>query len=72
VTDEAKDFIKRILVLDPKHRLTIKEMLAHPFLNSEDIPKRIPVEALNGIPNFNNFKAPIKEECVSPTSHQKS
>jgi serine/threonine protein kinase len=39
-------------VLDPKQRLTVKEMYEHPFLNCEDIPKFIPVEALTTIPNF--------------------
>jgi hypothetical protein len=28
----AKDFIKRVLVLDPKLRMTIDEMCEHPFL----------------------------------------
>jgi serine/threonine protein kinase len=32
--EEAKDFIKNILILDPKKRLTTKEMLAHPFLKN--------------------------------------
>ena len=32
VPEEVKDFIKRILVLDPKQRMTVKEMLEHPFL----------------------------------------
>ena len=45
VPDEAKDFIKRILVLDPKKRLTISEMLAHPFLSCHDIPKVLSPES---------------------------
>lgn len=43
--EEAKDFIKNILILDPKKRLTTKQMLAHPFLKNEDIPKSLTVEA---------------------------
>ena len=43
--DEAKDFIKNILVIDPKKRMTTKEMLAHPFIANEDIPKTLGVEA---------------------------
>lgn len=31
-------------------------MLEHPFLNNEDIPKFIPVEALTTIPNFKSAK----------------
>ena len=45
VPEEAKDFIKNILVVDPKKRMTTKEMLAHPFINNEDIPKTLSVEA---------------------------
>jgi serine/threonine protein kinase len=45
VPEEAKDFIKNILVLDPKMRMTTKEMLAHPFINNEDLIKSLPVEA---------------------------
>ena len=43
VPEEAKDFIKKILVLDPKLRMTTKEMLQHPFLTSDDIPKNLSV-----------------------------
>lgn len=45
VPEEVKDFIKRILVLDPKQRMSVKEMFEHPFLKNEDIPQYIPVEA---------------------------
>lgn len=45
VSEDGKDFIRKILVLDPKQRLTVKEMYEHPFLNYEDIPKSIPVDA---------------------------
>lgn len=38
IPDEAKDFIRNVLVLDPKKRMSIMEMLAHPFLKSF-IPK---------------------------------
>lgn len=57
VPEEAKDFIKNILVLDPKMRMTTKEMLAHPFINNEDLIKSLPVEALIQIPTFKNEKA---------------
>ncbi|XP_025104057.1 titin homolog isoform X1 [Pomacea canaliculata] len=33
VSDEAKDFIKRLLIKDKKQRMTIDEALAHPWLN---------------------------------------
>ena len=46
VPEEGKDFIKKILVLDPKLRMTTKEMLQHPFLTSDDVPKGLSSEAL--------------------------
>jgi hypothetical protein len=39
-------------------------MYEHPFLNCEDIPKYIPVEALTTIPNF---KSSGKPEEVGPS-----
>lgn len=33
LSDTAKDFVNKLLVLDPSKRLTCDEMLAHPFLN---------------------------------------
>jgi serine/threonine protein kinase len=32
ISDTAKNFIKSLLVLDPKKRLTAEECLEHPFL----------------------------------------
>ena len=34
VTESAKDFITKLLVLDPKKRLSAKEALNHEFLQS--------------------------------------
>ena len=34
VSDEAKDLISRLLVLDPAERLTAKEVLAHPWFRT--------------------------------------
>jgi serine/threonine protein kinase len=34
VSDEAKDFISKILVSDPKRRMNPEEMLAHPWMKS--------------------------------------
>jgi calcium/calmodulin-dependent protein kinase I len=35
ISDEAKDFIKRILVVDPKKRMTSEECFQHPWLLSK-------------------------------------
>ncbi|KAJ1563260.1 hypothetical protein HK096_001735, partial [Nowakowskiella sp. JEL0078] len=32
ISDEAKDFISKLLILDPKKRMTAKEALSHPWL----------------------------------------
>jgi len=32
-SDDAKDLVKKLLVLDPTKRLTLDEILAHPFMN---------------------------------------
>jgi len=35
VSDGAKDFVDRLLVLDPKNRMTASEALKHPWLSGE-------------------------------------
>ena len=32
ITNEFKDFVSKILVLDPKQRMTLQEMKEHKFL----------------------------------------
>jgi len=36
ISETAKDFIRKLLVLDPKKRLTAEEALEHPFLSGGD------------------------------------
>eukprot|EP00419_Tripos_fusus_P074584 CAMPEP_0172874156 /NCGR_PEP_ID=MMETSP1075-20121228/97323_1 /TAXON_ID=2916 /ORGANISM="Ceratium fusus, Strain PA161109" /LENGTH=60 /DNA_ID=CAMNT_0013724871 /DNA_START=41 /DNA_END=223 /DNA_ORIENTATION=+ len=31
-SDDAKDFVKKVLVLDPTQRPTLDEVMAHPFM----------------------------------------
>lgn len=35
VSDEAKDFISKILVADPEKRITVEGMMEHPWMNKE-------------------------------------
>lgn len=35
VSDDAKDFISKVLVADPKKRLTCVQMLEHPWMNAK-------------------------------------
>lgn len=37
---ESKDFIVRIIVPDPKQRMTIEQALDHPWLQSEGLSKK--------------------------------
>ncbi len=45
VSNEVIHLIENILVLDPSKRLTLDEILDHPFL-SGNIPKSLPVSSL--------------------------
>jgi calcium/calmodulin-dependent protein kinase I len=40
VSDNAKDLIKKLLILDPKKRLSCEEMLNHPWLNQSQYPNK--------------------------------
>jgi len=40
ISDTAKDFIRNLLVLDPKKRLTAEECLVHPFLQIGNAPAK--------------------------------
>ena len=42
ISDMARDLIKKILVIDPKQRLTLDEVASHPWLNSNKIPTSLP------------------------------
>jgi len=37
----AKDFIKKVLVLDPKQRLTAAQALEHPWIKSGGKPNKL-------------------------------
>jgi serine/threonine protein kinase len=47
VSQNAKNLISKILVLDPSKRLNLDQIMAHPFMNSNKIPKSIPSSALS-------------------------
>lgn len=50
VSDDAKDFIKKLLVLDPSSRMTIHEALEHPWLsNAPSTSEQIPNERYHSI-----------------------
>ncbi|CAD8169533.1 unnamed protein product [Paramecium pentaurelia] len=46
ISENAKNLISRILVLDPSKRLTLDEILSHPFMTSNPIPKTTHISQL--------------------------
>jgi calcium/calmodulin-dependent protein kinase I len=44
VSEEAKDFIKKILVVDPQKRATAEQCLTHPWIKENTEPKEKPKE----------------------------
>jgi len=49
ISDEAKDLIRRILVLDPSKRPTLDELLQHPFIknHSNKVVSSNPLDSSN-------------------------
>lgn len=43
----SKNLISKLLVLDPSKRLTLEQILAHPFMNFNRIPKQLPPSVLS-------------------------
>lgn len=54
MSHNAKNLISRILIVDPSKRLTLDQILCHPFINSSRIPKSLPVSCLS-TPLSKNF-----------------
>ncbi|TPX35683.1 hypothetical protein SmJEL517_g01902 [Synchytrium microbalum] len=70
VSDSAKDFIRHLLVLDPKSRYTAKQALAHPFIvdncgtaeQYEAAAATRPVAGPHGTPPKNNSHSTWKDD----------
>ncbi|CAO3622999.1 unnamed protein product [Cunninghamella blakesleeana] len=56
ISAEAKDLISKIIVNDPDVRLTIPEIIKHPFLQHPDLPSRIPHFAMKTEPTLLDLK----------------
>jgi serine/threonine protein kinase len=53
VSDDAKDLIRKLLVLDPKVRLTVDQALAHPWIqHTEDMSQRVLNSGLSQLRQF--------------------
>jgi polo-like kinase 1 len=46
VSDSAKQFVMKMLKLNPADRATINELLADQFLTSEEVPRTLPRSTL--------------------------
>ncbi|KAI8829827.1 kinase-like domain-containing protein [Chytriomyces cf. hyalinus JEL632] len=63
ISKEAKDFIRRLLVLDPKQRYTAKQALAHPYIVKTcggPVPAQAAVTVFRGV-------APLQSPNSSPS-----
>ena len=56
ISEEAKDFIKAILVINPNDRLTPDQMLKHPFMTITPLPKEMPTYTLSNPPKISFFR----------------
>lgn len=71
ISDMAKDLIKRILVIDPKQRLTLEEVTTHPWLNSNKIPTSLP-KAFLAVPPTQQFIKDYMPEGMAILNSQSS
>jgi polo-like kinase 1 len=63
ISEEAKDFIKEILVINPNDRLTPDQMLKHSFMTITPLPKEMPTYTLSNPPKISFFRTyDINEE----------
>lgn len=56
VSDDAKNFIKSILNLNPRERLKIEDFMAHPFMSRYNIPKQLESSFLTSVPSASFMK----------------
>jgi len=60
LSNAAKDFISKILVLDPSKRMTLDQIKKHPFLNPKNgIPTSLPTSTTVCAPPTSLFKYPF-------------
>ena len=64
LSEDVKNIITRVLVKNPSKRLSLDEVLAHPFLNSTGIPKFLPLSTL-ACPPSKNYLNQIRNSDVS-------
>ncbi|ORZ23114.1 kinase-like domain-containing protein [Absidia repens] len=70
LSNEAKDLIAKLLVNDPGQRLSISNILQHPFIQHSNLPKYIPLSALQGRPTLQYLPTSSYDSQSSLISHQ--
>ncbi|ORZ20504.1 kinase-like domain-containing protein [Absidia repens] len=70
-SSEAKDLVSKMLVNDPDERLSISDILQHPFIQHQELPTRIPHSALQGRPTL-QFLRTSSEDPASSSSQLNS
>ena len=56
ISENAKNLISKILILDPKKRPSLDQILIHDFFTQEPIPKLLPTSTLIHPPNLSYVK----------------
>jgi len=51
ISQNAKNLISKVLIVEAGKRLTLEQILTHPFMTSTKIPKQMPVSVLSQTPN---------------------
>jgi len=75
ISDEAKDFIDKLLVMDPKVRYNAKQAQAHKWMNKEfKLEDRAPTESLTGrvrdILSAYKNNVPLKKLALNVIAHR--
>ena len=71
LSEEAKAFIRYILVTDPKARPSLDQIVDNPFLKKTNIPKLMPASTL-AVPPSANFLNQVSSQTASQTSRPRS
>ena len=56
ISEQAKNLISQILVLDPSKRPTLDKILSHEFFNQGTIPKLLPLSTLENVPSLSYIR----------------
>lgn len=70
ISENAKDFIRHLLISDPSKRMSASDALCHPFLSLNNKKKSLPIIINNELSNNNNILMETKDvlSIVSPNS----